>query len=84
MASNGLGSLHLTAIMSQQNPAAAGPDSSFVQLLALLSASDVSSPSAPLGQCVTHFAVHLLILTCSGSTDDDSHSAVRYLSQEEI
>lgn len=70
---------HVTAKLT-----AAGPDSSFVQVPALLSGGDTPSPSAPLSQCVTHFAIHLLILACFDSTDGSSHSAVRYLSEEEV
>ena len=65
-------------------PTAAGPDSPFVWVPPLLSGGDIPGPSAPLGQHVTHFAAHLLILTCSGSTNNVSHGTVRYVSEEEI
>lgn len=65
-------------------PTAAGADSSFVQVAALLSGGEIPSPSAPLSQCITHFAFHLLILNCSDSTGDDYHSAVRYLLEKDI
>lgn len=65
-------------------PTAAGPESLFVPVPAPWWGGDIPSPSAPLGQRVTHLAAHLLILTCSGSTNNFSHGAVRYMSEEEI